>query len=134
MRPVTFSLDRQENTLYVYSDLWGFYLCGTDHERVISSIIPLAQHLLWKNEKACMVPEDASEFRRALLSEKTATVRFVTIEKLRPPEIPQKGWWWGHKETDKQFFVPASAGDTVDSVILAKITFDRERDNNGPIQ
>lgn len=131
MRTVTFTADKQEEMFYIYSDLWGFYLCGTNAKRVISSVVPLAQHLFYKNENTCMVPLSGSEFPHALLTKPSISINFGEVKKLKAPKIPQNGWWWQHEDTKKSFYVPCLPGDLVDPVIFAKIRADREKDMTG---
>lgn len=131
MRTVTFTSDRQKDMLHIYSDLWGFYLCGTNDKRVIASVVPLAQHLFWKNEKLPMVPQAGSEFPHALLTKQTISIVFGEVRKMRPPKIPQKGWWYEHRETKKEIFVPSMQGRMADPTMFAKVMADIQKRHGG---
>jgi len=128
VRKIAFTLDRQEKTLYIFSDLWGFYLCGENQEQVLASIVPLVQHLFWNNERVCVVPKNAAESCIDLISKGSASIEFEEADKLLSPKIPIKGAWWANEDNNKSFFIPLMEGDLVDATIMAKIVADRKKD------
>ena len=117
MHTVTFELERDEEDIYVYADIFGYFLWATDLERVIGSVIPLAQHLFWKND--CIILEPAHELDIAKLLEGKAMVAFVERRCLEVPTFLVEGKWWTNPE-GKHFFVPIENGE-VSSKIMEKI-------------
>lgn len=123
MPEVTISLERDGEHYRVFANLHGFYLGGSDIERVFGSIIPLAQHCYWRNYQECALPEMELDHKQ-LLETNALTISFVFVENLRKPNILANGEWWKSPQ-GTSFFVP-SENDTIDTKILDKIHKDME--------
>lgn len=107
MKTATFTLEREDKVVRVYSDLSGYCVWGTDLERVLASVIPLAQHLIFLNEKSCVVPKEFDP--ASLLWGKPVTVEFELVERLLPPKLLVEGDWWKTKK-GRNFFVTRENG------------------------
>jgi hypothetical protein len=112
MRQVMLSLEREFPVIRVYADLFGYYLTAQDVEMVVPSIIPLAQHLFWLNEKIPVEP--VSEFDPTeLLSNNRITVHFKIVPHLEPPKLLALGQFY-QRPDGKYFFMPLVTPDTLD--------------------
>lgn len=111
---VTFFLERTEDGLCVFSDLFGYYLWARDSERVIATVIPLAQHLIWRNEHVSTVPKGELDLDE-LLAGKT-TIQFEEQELVPVPARLVHGQWWNNPD-GKIFFVPIEDGVMPESIM-----------------
>lgn len=111
MQSVTFVLEREGNMVRVRAEnLFGFYLADTDEARVVGSIVPLVQHLAWRNRGQHWSEErvfDPAEF----LSTGRATITFMYVAMLRPNEIQVPGEF-RKNEKGQAFYVPRPSKGT----------------------
>lgn len=106
MREVVVELKRKGTVLRIESDLHGFYLCGTDAERVMGSIVPLIQHCLWRNENSLMMLVGELDHQNLIETGKTK-LTFVSVEEMDEPTILVGGDWWVSPDGSRHVFVPS---------------------------
>jgi len=123
MLTMAITLEREDERIRVFSDLLGFYLGGTDIERVLGSIIPLAQHCYFRNHQIWVVPKEELDHQQ-LLETGELLVAFTPTDKLRPPELMVGGQWWTSPQ-GIEFFCPMENGK-IDAVIFERIEKDTE--------
>lgn len=128
MLEMTVRIEREDEHIRIFSNLPGFYLGGTDIERVLGSIIPLAQHCYWRNSGLCVIPEGELDHQQ-LLETGAIIIAFLPTERLRPPELLVEGKWWKSPH-GLEFFVP-SVKDGLDRAIFEQIKKDLTKDESG---
>ena len=121
MLEVRVTIEREGEVVRVFADLTGFYLSDIDTERVLGSIIPLAQHCYWRNFQICVIPERELDHQE-LLEMGRLVIFFTLTDNLRPPELMINGQWWTSPQ-GREFFCPIGE-DGVDSVIFDRIRED----------
>lgn len=89
-------------------------------------MVPLAQYLLWDNEKMRMEPEGPVD-TESLLKNSRLIVVFKEAAILTEPEILIEGSWMRSPQ-DNAFFVPADGGE-VHPTIRDRIFSDLEQGN-----
>ena len=107
-RTVTFVYERDGNDVCVFADLPGYYLWASDVERAFANVIPLAQHVIWRNEQLPMVPAHDLNIEELLNGKTTVSFKLVT-QMMRAPTLTIDGEWWTNKE-GTNFFVPVENG------------------------
>ncbi len=115
-REVTFNLELRENGVCVFTSRGcpGYYLWATDKERVLVSVIPLAQHIFWMNDREIWVPSNDPDL--TLLLTGPLEITFVPDSRLTAPEIAVEGMWMSSPH-GREFFIPQDKGNTCARIV-----------------
>ncbi len=120
MWALKFTLERSDRDVFIFSNLHGFYLWTTDIERALKSVIPLVQHLVWKNEQQCCVAESDLNTDE-LLAGKTNLI-FKKVDSLQSPPLYLQGDWWTYP--DGTFFFLPKEREQIPARLVEKIKND----------
>lgn len=113
---VTFTLEQGDDGICVFADerCPGYYLWATDKERLLASVVPLAQHIFWENGHEILIPQEEPDL--SVLLSGRLEICFLPGTRLAPPAIAVEGFWM-ESPNGRSFFIPQHKRQTCQQIV-----------------